>query len=137
MTTGSPLLPPVPQFLVIFVPYFDLDVIRFGTPPYIPLAVSLLWWIEPTRSSAPRIKWYFTPGQSCARPPRTITTECCCTLCPIHRTSASSKHYSSSSPLRHTFTWDISSDDSVRAQFDLCDLALRRVRFLGLHHRHF
>jgi hypothetical protein len=33
-----------------------------------------------TKSSAPLTKWYFTPGQSCARPPRTMTTECCCTL---------------------------------------------------------
>jgi hypothetical protein len=35
-----------------------------------------------TRSSAPRINRYRTPGQSCARPPRTSTTLCCWMLWP-------------------------------------------------------
>lgn len=36
--------------------------------------------MQHTKSIAPRTSLYFTPGQSCARPPLTNTTECCCTL---------------------------------------------------------
>lgn len=77
-------LRPYAAVLGFFVPYFDLDVIRLPTPPCNLLAFcpNPTLQTSPTRSSAPRTKWYFTPGQSCALPPLTITTLCCCTLCP-------------------------------------------------------
>jgi hypothetical protein len=57
-----PSLDQVVAFLGFFAPYLLRLVARFATPP---------------RSSAPRTRWYRTPGQSCIRPPRTITTLCC------------------------------------------------------------
>ena len=65
--------------LGFFVPYLDLDVILLPTPPCTSLAksTSVAFCVTHTKSNAPLTKWYFTPGQSCARPPRTMTTECC------------------------------------------------------------
>ena len=48
-------------------PYFDRLTRRFSTPD---------------ASNLPRTMWYLTPGKSLTRPPRTITIECSCRLCP-------------------------------------------------------
>lgn len=58
---------PIYAALGFLVPYLLRLVMRLPTPP---------------RSSAPRTRWYFTPGQSWERPPRTRTTLCCWTLWP-------------------------------------------------------
>jgi hypothetical protein len=67
--------------LGFFVPYFDRLVTRLPTPPCghtVSMQVIILARFHLlTKSIAPRTKWYLTPGQSCARPPRTRTTECC------------------------------------------------------------
>jgi len=117
--------------LGFFVPYLDLDVIRLPTPPWTSLAcASTLKHTQHTRSNAPRTKWYFTPGQSCARPPRTITTECCCTLCPIHCDQRPS--LPPNSKLHHTFTRYIRRYHLARTQPHPRNLALPRIRLLGL-----
>src|SRR5437660_2271388 len=48
-------------------PYLDGDCLRSFTP---------------AASSVPRMIWYRTPGRSLTRPPRIITIECSCRLCP-------------------------------------------------------
>src|ERR1035438_2940832 len=50
-----------------FAPYFDRLCLRLATPAV---------------SSAPRIRWYRTPGKSFTRPPRISTMECSCRLWP-------------------------------------------------------
>src|SRR3989339_1359698 len=51
--------------LAFFVPYLERDTLRSLTPAV---------------SRAPRTIWYFTPGKSFTRPPRTRTIECSCKL---------------------------------------------------------
>src|SRR5436309_10420887 len=48
-------------------PYLERDFLRSFTP---------------AASSVPRMMWYRTPGRSFTRPPRIITIECSCRLCP-------------------------------------------------------
>src|SRR5947209_4416910 len=48
-------------------PYLERDCLRSFTP---------------AASSVPRMIWYRTPGRSLTRPPRIITIECSCRLCP-------------------------------------------------------
>src|SRR5207247_2233546 len=48
-------------------PYLERDCLRSFTP---------------AASSVPRMMWYRTPGRSLTRPPRIITIECSCRLCP-------------------------------------------------------
>lgn len=123
--------------LGFFVPYLDREVIRLPTPPYDLLASSFpltLAAVCLTRSNAPLTKWYLTPGQSCARPPRTMTTECCCTLCPNHWLVFLPVD---STPLFHTFPWDIGRNDLARTQSDPRNLPLARVGFLRLRRSHF
>ena len=54
-------------FLTCFVPYFDRRCILPSTPEV---------------SSAPRIRWYRTPGRSFTLPPLIKTIECSWRLCP-------------------------------------------------------
>jgi hypothetical protein len=71
--------------LGFLVPYLLLLEIRLGTPPYdISASINHIFRSKCrlTKSAAPLIHVYRTPGQSCARPPLIITTLCCCTLCP-------------------------------------------------------
>ena len=86
-----------------------------------------------TKSNAPLTKWYFTPGQSCARPPRTMTTECCCTLCP--RLPLALVQHSIISI--RTFTRNIRRNDLSSAQPDPRNLPLSGVGFLRLRCAHF
>lgn len=53
----------------LFEPYFDLPLLRFGIP-------------SKSKSSAPRIRWDFTPGESFTLPPLINTLGCSCKLWP-------------------------------------------------------
>ena len=78
MFSASTFSPPFSYFLISFC---LLDYFFAFFAPYL----LRLWFIftQPTVSSTPRTMWYRTPGKSFTRPPRIMTTECSCRLCPI------------------------------------------------------
>jgi hypothetical protein len=91
-----------------------------------------------TKSNAPLTRWYFTPGQSCALPPRTITTECCCTLCPDHLKLAG---YSiaailkfASSPI-HLFAWSLPHPQLYMVNVDIPSPGIYAVTIFPLLNR--
>jgi hypothetical protein len=89
-----------------------------------------------TKSSAPLTRWYFTPGQSCDRPPLTSTTECCCTLCPIHQSVFLHHTQTRHSLFPLTFPRYISPNKRPTTQPHPRNLTLPRIRFLRLHSRY-
>src|SRR3990167_2073501 len=72
----------LPQADATIILHFDLYTFHcFGRlAPYFDLCCFLAE--TPCVSSMPRTIWYRTPGRSLTRPPRIITTECSCKLCP-------------------------------------------------------